>query len=234
MVVRVRWGAALALGWVAACDLAAPHRMAVDGAGPGADAGQDRAAPARDSGLLPPMTTNARDAGRGDRASADLAGAAPVTPDGSSVAADAALPAGDGGDPFAAAARCTSGTSWSKGNGDQMAPGRSCIKCHALTVGGTVYPSAHEPDDCNGAAGSARSGWATVVIVDANGGTESLSVNQAGNFSLDHVTLAAPLRVKVVFMGRERAMLEPAPSGDCNACHTQAGASKAPGRILLP
>jgi len=39
-------------------------------------------------------------------------------------------------------------------------------------------------------------------------------------------------------MGRERVMIDKRTSGDCNACHTQAGAgvapNLAPGRIILP
>ena len=42
----------------------------------------------------------------------------------------------------------------------------------------------------------------------------------------------------VVYMGRERVMIDKRTSGDCNACHTQAGAgvapNLAPGRIILP
>jgi hypothetical protein len=213
MAVRVRWGAALALGWVAACEPAASRPMTFDGAAP---------RPQPDGAALLADAARARDAAPVDRAS-------PAT------APDAAALAGDGGgDPFSSPPRCTSGTRWNKGNGELMAPGQSCLKCHALTVGGTIYPTGHEPDDCNGAGGSVQAGWPTVLIVDAHGGMESLSVNQAGNFSLDHVTLVPPLRVKVVFMGRERAMLEPAPNGDCNACHTAAGDNKAPGRIVVP
>jgi hypothetical protein len=217
MAVRVRWGAALALGWVAACEPAASRPIIFDGAA---------ARPERDAAALVEDAAAARDAARPDRASPATTPA--PSPDAAALARDG------GGDPFASPPRCTSGTRWSKGNGELMAPGQSCLKCHPLTVGGTVYPTGHEPDDCNGAAGSVQGGWPTVVIVDANGGMESLSVNQAGNFSLDHVTLVPPLRVKVVFMGRERAMLEPAPDGDCNACHTEAGDNKAPGRIVVP
>ena len=46
--------------------------------------------------------------------------------------------------------------------------------------------------------------------------------------------LALPYRAKVVVGGRERVMLTPQTNGDCNACHTQAGAEGAPGRIIVP
>ena len=37
-----------------------------------------------------------------------------------------------------------------------------------------------------------------------------------------------------LYMGRERLMIAAQTSGDCNSCHTQAGASAAPGRLLTP
>ena len=43
-----------------------------------------------------------------------------------------------------------------------------------------------------------------------------------------------PFTAKVTYQGRERAMTAPQTSGDCNGCHTQAGANGAPGRITLP
>ena len=50
-------------------------------------------------------------------------------------------------------------TQSNRGSAD-MNPGRACITCHStmngpsLTIAGTVYPSAHEPNLCNGANGS--------------------------------------------------------------------------------
>ncbi|HTA19305.1 MAG TPA: hypothetical protein VK989_08430, partial [Polyangia bacterium] len=74
---------------------------------------------------------------------------------------------------------------------------------------------------------------AQVVIVDANGQSITMTPNSAGNFSWEG-NLATPYQAKVVYMGRERAMIEPQTSGDCNNCHTQQGAmptgtTKAPG-----
>ena len=43
-----------------------------------------------------------------------------------------------------------------------------------------------------------------------------------------------PFTAKVTHQGRERAMTTTQTSGDCNGCHTQAGANGAPGRITLP
>jgi hypothetical protein len=171
------------------------------------------------------------DAGSGGRAAGDAG-----------VAGEAGLgggsDAGSSPDPFVAPATCTSGMTWTRGNhgSSSMNPGRACLDCHAtmhgptLTIAGTVYPTAHEPDLCDGANGA---NGAAVVITGADGQTVTLTPNAAGN-----IDTAAPVKfpftAKVTFEGRERAMSAKQTSGDCNGCHTQAGASGAPGRILLP
>lgn len=115
-----------------------------------------------------------------------------------------------------------------------MHPGRACISCHEqaggpqLTIAGTVYPTAHEPDDCDGVAGSVQ-----VVITDADGATQTLRVNSAGNF-YSAAAVAMPFHAKVVSGGQERAMSAAQTTGDCNGCHTVDGASSAPGRIMAP
>jgi hypothetical protein len=119
-----------------------------------------------------------------------------------------------------------------------MQPGMACIDCHMksggeaplFALGGTVYPSAHEPDACNGGPLAAM---ALVVITGADGKSVTLTPNTAGNFSYQGA-LAKPYKAKVTSMGRERAMIAAQTSGDCNACHTVAGAMMAPGRIMLP
>jgi len=146
--------------------------------------------------------------------------------------------AGRAADPFAVPATCTSGTMWTRGNHGSpvMNPGRACLACHmtsngpALTIGGTVYPTAHEPDLCNGVDGSTG---ARVTIVGADGQTVTLTPEPSGNFNIG-TRVMFPYRAKVTYMGRERAMTETQTSGDCNGCHTQTGANGAPGRILLP
>ena len=153
---------------------------------------------------------------------------------------------GDSGAPAAASpyttpTQCSSGATWTQGNqgSSAMRPGDTCISCHArtggeaptFTIAGTVYPTAHEPNDCNGASGTTTG--ATVVITDANGASFSVSVNGVGNFSSSRA-VATPFRAKVVAGGRERAMSAAQTSGDCNSCHTEAGASNAPGRIMMP
>lgn len=141
-----------------------------------------------------------------------------------------------GADPLSAAATCTSKTTWTRGENAQMRPGEACIACHAtndgptFSIAGTVYPSGHEPNDCNGVPSSLA---AVVVITDAQNKEYRLPVNPAGNFSLEQ-KIAAPYRAKVVTGAKERAMVTQQSVGDCNSCHTQTGANGAPGRITAP
>lgn len=132
---------------------------------------------------------------------------------------------------------CTSKQTWTKGNQDSplMRPGGACITCHtmkggpAFTVAGTVYPTAHEPNDCNGSnvAGT------TVVVTDKNGVVKSIPVSSVGNF-YSSGAVAAPFHVKVVSGAKERAMAGALTAGDCNTCHTATGVNGAPGRIMAP
>jgi cytochrome c551/c552 len=148
-------------------------------------------------------------------------------------------------DPFAAAPTCTSNVTWTQGNKGSklMNPGQACIACHAMggdgpryAIAGSLYPSAHEPNNCNGVNGTTG---AQVVIVDMKAQTVTLTPDSAGNFYWSG-TLALPYLAKVTYMGRERAMIAGQTTGDCNGCHTQTGTNtqtgmaKAPGRILLP
>lgn len=147
-------------------------------------------------------------------------------------------------DPFSVAPVCTSKKTWTGGNSgsQQMNPGKACIACHSMgrgpgfSIAGTLYPTGHEPDLCDGVNGTTG---AQVVIVGANGQQVMLTPNAAGNFDYSG-TISKPYKAKVVYMGRERAMITAQTSGDCNNCHTQNGAMpagstmKAPGRIALP
>ena len=157
----------------------------------------------------------------------------------------AGMPAGTCGavsDPFSAAPTCTSGATWTRGDDGRptMKPGQACIACHAssgeqeaaiFAVAGTLYPTAHEPDDCNGASPSSG---LKVVITDANGKTFTLTPNAAGNF-YSLALIATPYKAKVVdASGKERAMVAAQTDGDCNGCHTQSGDNGAPGRIIPP
>jgi hypothetical protein len=117
-----------------------------------------------------------------------------------------------------------------------MEPGQACIACHNTNDGpgfglaGTIYPSGHEPDNCNGA--TVTTDDIVIEITDATGQVIQLSPNTAGNFYSDFVQ--TPYTVRVTYQGRERRMNTPQTDGDCNGCHTQDGANSAPGRITLP
>jgi hypothetical protein len=145
--------------------------------------------------------------------------------------------ASGGGDPFAAEPTCTSGATWTSGDrgSQQMHPGMACIGCHAKDfrapkhkIAGTVFPTAHEPDDCVSKVSGLQ-----VVITGADGKALTLTPNASGNF-FSLAPVAMPYTAKVVSGGKERAMLGEQSNGDCNACHTQAGKNGAPGRIIGP
>jgi len=141
-------------------------------------------------------------------------------------------------DPYSTPVVCTSNTMWTQGThgSNNMEPGQACIACHSkgegprFALGGTVYPTAHEPDNCNGGP---LTQMARVVITGADGQSVTLTPNSSGNFSYSGA-IATPYNAKVTYMGRERAMIAKQTSGDCNSCHTEAGAMMAPGRIMLP
>jgi hypothetical protein len=99
-----------------------------------------------------------------------------------------------------------------------------------ISIAGTLYPTGHEPNLCNGVNGTTG---ARVVIVDAANRTVTLTPNAAGNFMYTG-TISTPYHAKVTYQGRERIMPVAQTSGDCNSCHTQTGANGAPGRITLP
>jgi len=135
---------------------------------------------------------------------------------------------------------CTSQTYWTEGDkgSEAMHPGGPCLTCHSnsldapkLSVAGTVYPTLHEPDDCNGRNGSLG---ITVVVTDATGKQlPPIPVNEVGNFHFDG-KIASPFHVKVVFNGKESVMSASPDNGECNSCHTRNGANSAAGRILAP
>lgn len=160
-------------------------------------------------------------------------------PRGSCGDMDASIPDA-GPSPYDTPTVCTSGTYWTRGNRESpyMHPGLACNECHRRSregpifdIAGTVYPSAHEPDDCNGINGSAGG---TVVIIDATGRELDLIPNAVGNFGAWGAGLVTPYQAKVVFEGRERVMVAAQTNGDCNSCHTLDGTESAPGRIMLP
>jgi mono/diheme cytochrome c family protein len=137
-----------------------------------------------------------------------------------------------------AASVCTSGTTWAQGTPPSplMLPGRACIACHSATGGpsfelaGTVYPTLHEPNSCNGVNGTTSG--VSVLIIDAAGKTHTMPVNAAGNFT--RVTnIPMPYRAMVVKGTKVREMKTLQTDGDCNGCHTEKG-NGSPGRIMMP
>jgi hypothetical protein len=190
--------------------------------------------------MTPPKVDAGADAGRvvdagTVRPTVDAAVRDAATPvrDAAREAGPVVVDAGTGTtDPFAVASVCTSNARWTGGNNFNMRPGEPCLNCHGnYSVIGTVYPTGHEPNDCNGVNGSTTG--AQVVITDANGTARTLNVNPVGNFELGG-SIATPFRAKVVYQGRERAMGASQTNGNCNSCHTQNGNGGAPGRIVLP
>ncbi len=143
---------------------------------------------------------------------------------------------------------CSSNVYWKeKDTGSElMHPGGKCLDCHNkmgptapnFTVAGTVYPTSHEPDECNGVGSSMLDGGTpevAIVITDRTGRTlPGIPVNSVGNFKYE-VEILKPFNVKVVRAdGRVNKMVMQAPHGACNLCHTQTGAEGAPGRIVAP
>jgi hypothetical protein len=140
-------------------------------------------------------------------------------------------PPADAGVDFSAPAECSSGKMYTGGFGPTMEPGLSCYNCHGtqFTIVGTVYPTAHEPDACNGA----NVKGATVTLTDASNTKITLTPNTVGNFYSDQA-VALPFTAVVSYSGKTIAMTTPQMNTDCNSCHSQQGDSCAPGRIVLP
>lgn len=145
-----------------------------------------------------------------------------------------------GTDPYDTPVVCSSERHWTGGNEESplMRPGGACITCHEaeregprFVVAGTLYPTAHEPDDCYGVSSKAG---AEVVVTDAAGVETRLSVNASGNFFLEEASIQLPYRARVEYDGRMRVMVEAQTNGDCNGCHSEAGSQNAPGRVFLP
>jgi hypothetical protein len=194
---------------------------------------------------LPILLALAAALGCGSSSSGTLTGG-PADAGGGDATQDASDEGGSS-DPLNAAPTCTSGKTWTLGDrgSSLMHPGGACMTCHAknpnaplFSIAGTVFPSGHEPDDCNGANGATLG--LQVVITDAKSKVTTLGVNSVGNFysfdpSQGGPAIAFPIHAKVVENGgKERAMTAAQSNGDCNSCHTQNGANSAPGRIAAP
>lgn len=136
---------------------------------------------------------------------------------------------------------CTTNQRWTQGDhgSKNMRPGGACIDCHerqgegpSYAAAGTVYATAHEPDDCYGGPAGV-----TVSLTDATGRTYTAAVNAAGNFYFDSRSkIVMPYKAKVTSGSKSRAMSSAQKDGDCNKCHTEAGLAKekTPGRVMAP
>jgi hypothetical protein len=156
-------------------------------------------------------------------------------PDGTAPPDDAGTDAGSTTTSYNTPVVCTSGVT-NSGSGSSMHPGGACNACHQkqgapiFSIAGTVYPTAHEPDDCYGVASNA----AEIVVLDSSNNTQlTLYTTGSGNFSTTAV-ITTPYRIKVLANGKERDMAASETTGDCNSCHTESGTSGAPGRIMSP
>lgn len=175
--------------------------------------------------------------------SGGTSGEAPTTSGGSG--SDSAT--GTGGDPFGGEVVCSRDEFWTKGNleSPNMHPGKACVTCHSslapevaaeYPIAGTVYPTGHEPDDCLGLDDGAEPAYVEITMADAR--VVKLAVNSSGNFVYNAIEgggpVMFPITARVIQGDKERKMFSPQSSGDCNSCHTEAGASGAPGRIVGP
>ena len=173
-------------------------------------------------------------AGSAGSAAGGASGSADAGGRGGTAGASGAGGAGGAAGTFGVPPTCTSMTNWTAGESPTMRPGDACKSCHNgtvtnpnFTIAGTVYPTAHEPTNCNG------KNSVQVVITPASGTAITLTTNAAGNFySTAKVTM--PYTAKIVVGGAERPMMAAQTSGDCNSCHTQTGTQSAPGRIIVP
>ncbi len=126
---------------------------------------------------------------------------------------------------------CTSMKTWSGGNGQDMRPGNDCTSCHSFKIAGTVYPTAHEPNNCDGTA----TGGVKVLITGADGATLTLTPSGTSGSFYSNSSVKAPYSVKLTdSAGRTRQMVAHQSAGNCNNCHSPDGSNGAPGRIMAP
>ena len=124
------------------------------------------------------------------------------------------------------------------GESELMEPGGACIQCHSsydgppFAIAGTVMNALHDDTNCAGAAN------VIVAITGADGMRVEIVTNGSGNFKLDQWpgTNLFPYTAEVSRNGVAGKMRTPRQPGenDCNSCHTPAGSSAAPGRIVAP
>ena len=148
---------------------------------------------------------------------------------------------------YATPSVCSSKTTWSNQTRDDrlMLPGEACNQCHdkgrgpELFAAGTIYKTAHEPDDCYGVTSGAK-----ITITGADNVSFTTTVNASGNFYFTtRQAVKLPYKAKVISADgkKTRSMSGAQTNGDCNLCHTEKGAhlagdkqKTAPGRIMAP
>lgn len=197
--------------------------------------------PGEDGGTSAPSGAGSSGGGTGSTGSTgDDAGSGFAFSDAGSVVDDASFGAIDaaGLQSGSDAGACAIGTAGIGGliPGPTMAPGTTCIACHAATgagaldIAGTVYTNLDEANLCLGVASSLQ-----VVITDAQGTAHTLAVNSSGNFYDSTLGgIPTPYTAKVVGPNGSVPMMTSQTSGDCNSCHTSAGTQGAAGRIVGP
>lgn len=95
-----------------------------------------------------------------------------------------------------------------------------------------MFPTAFEPDDCNGADGTGEPPI-EVELTDADGRVVTMRANSVGNF-YHRLAITPPYTARVLRGGAARVMRTPQRSADCNECHSERGRNQAPGRITPP
>jgi hypothetical protein len=146
-------------------------------------------------------------------------------------------PQGDSGptfNPYDTPDKCSSGQTNQESQGMDMQPGRACGACHGPAVmAGTIYPTAHEPNNCVGVNGTSSNAQIFIIGADAKS-YGPFGIGVTGNFKFDKGTIPMPYTVRLVLGTKERVMVTKTSNGDCNLCHTLRGSQGAPGRMMLP
>jgi hypothetical protein len=147
-------------------------------------------------------------------------------------------PAPDAGDiACGSASTCTSGMMSTTHPSPGHYAGEACNACHAVqalstapfAACGTVFPTCHEPDQCNGLLG------VMIEITDPDANVvATMTTNAAGNFVDTRQLLPPSFGATLTYAGRQAHTTTPHGDGDCNGCHTESGANGAAGRLFVP
>lgn len=128
---------------------------------------------------------------------------------------------------------CSTGSFWTSGDSGSslMHPGGNCNSCHTSSgegpiygITGTVQGALTDNIDCNGLSG------VTVTLTGANGETQNLTTNSAGNF-FGSATVTAPYTASITKAGTTMQMVTAQSSFDCASCHADGATTQ--GRIYL-